>query len=77
MPGGHLKTTSKSSKSETIKPFLSSVFFALACERISIKKQEKKKKHSIEGRCVIGPENILFAGASVHLSAQTFYRLGQ
>ena len=26
---------------------------------------------------VIGPENMLFAGASVHLSAQKFYRLGQ
>ena len=26
--------------------------------------------HSIESRCVIGPKNILFAGASVHLSAQ-------
>ena len=25
---------------------------------------------------VIGPENILFAGESVHLSARTFYRLG-
>ena len=26
---------------------------------------------------VIGPENILYAGASVHLSAREFYRLGQ
>jgi len=26
---------------------------------------------------VIGLENILFAGASIHLSAQKFYRLGQ
>ena len=26
---------------------------------------------------VIGPENILFAGASVHLSARKLYRLGQ
>ena len=25
---------------------------------------------------VTGPENILFAGASVQLSAQKFYRLG-
>ena len=25
---------------------------------------------SIESRCVVGPENILFASASVHLSAQ-------
>ena len=26
--------------------------------------------HSVESRCVIGPENILFVGASVHLSAR-------
>ena len=26
---------------------------------------------------VIGPENILFAGASVQFSARKFYRLGQ
>ena len=26
---------------------------------------------------VIGPDNMLFADASVHLSAWTFYRLGQ
>ena len=26
---------------------------------------------------VIGPESIVFAGASVHHSAQKFYRLGQ
>ena len=35
------------------------------------------KTYSIEIRCVIGPEDILFAGASVHLSAWKFYRLGQ
>ena len=34
------------------------------------------KPHSIERRCAIGPENVLFAGASVHLSAQKLYRLG-
>ena len=33
--------------------------------------------HSIESRCVIGAENILFAGASVYFSARKFYRLGQ
>jgi len=27
---------------------------------------------SIESRCVIGPENILFAGVSVQLSARNF-----
>jgi len=26
---------------------------------------------------VTGPENILLAGAAMHLSAQKFYRLGQ
>ena len=33
--------------------------------------------HSIGSRCVTGPENILFVGASKHLSALKFYRLGQ
>jgi len=47
------------------------VFFALACDRILM------KTHNIENRCVVGPENRLFVGASVHLSARTFYRLGQ
>ena len=32
--------------------------------------------HSIESRHVKGPENILFAGMSTHLSAQKLYRLG-
>ena len=49
--------------------FAVSFFFALACQRIFI------KTGSIENRCVIGPETILFAGASVHLSARKFYRL--
>ena len=39
-------------------------FFALACKRIFI------KTHGIESRCVIGAENILFAGASMHHSAR-------
>ena len=34
------------------------------------------KAHSIESRCVMGMENILLAGMSIHLSAQKFYRLG-
>ena len=46
-------------------------FFALACERIFI------KTRTIGSRCVIGQENVLFTGASVHLSTRTFYRLGQ
>ena len=55
-------------KCETLKPVC--FFFALACERIFI------ETYSIESRCVIGPENTLFAGASVHLSARALYRLG-
>ena len=46
-------------------------FFALDCERIFV------KTRSTESRCVTGPGNGLFAGAWVHHSARTFYRLGQ
>ena len=28
--------------------------------------------HSIDSRCVTGPENILFEGASLHISARKF-----
>jgi len=39
------------------------------------------KELSLKGKAlnvdVIGPENILFAGASVQFSARKFYRLGQ
>jgi len=35
------------------------------------------KTYSTESRCVIGTGNKLFAGASVHLWARTFYRPGQ
>ena len=65
----HLKTTNNSAEFKTSSLFV--FFFALACERIFI------KMHSAESRCVVGPENILFAGVSVHLSDQKFYRLGQ
>ena len=41
-------------------------FETLPCEMVVI------KKHSIESRCVRGPENMLFAGVSVHLSAREF-----
>ena len=68
LPWCHLKTTHKSEKFETICLFV--FFFALGCERIFI------KTHSIDID-VIGPENILFAGASAHLSARKFYMLGQ
>ena len=43
-------------------------FFTQACERIFI------KMHSIESRCVKGPENILSAGTSLHLSAQKIWQ---
>ena len=33
--------------------------------------------HSIENRCLKGTGSILFAGVAVHLSARTFFRLGQ
>ena len=46
------------------------LFFALARERIFI------KTYSVYRRCVTGPANVLFAGASVHLSARKSYRLG-
>ena len=40
--------------------FFSFSFFSLACEKIFI------KSHSIESRCALGPENILFSGSCVH-----------
>ena len=47
------------------------LFIALACERIFI------ETYSIDLRVdIIGPENILSAGASLHLSARKLYRLG-
>ena len=59
---------------QNLKPIsLSVFFFALAWERIFT------KMHSIESICVIqltGLENILFVGASMHLSAQKYYMLG-
>ena len=65
----HLKTTNKTAKCETLKHFC--LFFALECETTFI------KTHTIENGCVIGPENTPYAGASEHLSARKFYRLGQ
>ena len=62
----------KTTKVQKLNPLGLFVFiFAQARESIFI------KTHSFESSCVIGPENILFAGASVHLSARKFYRLGQ
>ena len=51
--------TNKNAKFETVKPF--GLLFALACENIFT------KTLGIESSCVIGPENILFEGASVRL----------
>ena len=59
-------------KVQNLKPLSPFVFFfGLACERIVI------KMHLIESSCVIGLENILFVGASIHLSARKLYRLRQ
>ena len=50
-----------------LKPFsLSVFFFALACEKTFI-----KRYIALNGD-LIGPENILFAGASMHFSARNF-----
>ena len=65
----HKKKKLKNCEFETLECFVS--FLALACERVFI------KTHSVESRCVTGPENTLFADASVHISARKFYRLGQ
>ena len=59
-------------KLRNLKPLSLSVYFflhwlveGLSSNRIALKVD------------VIGPELILFAGASVHLSARKFYRLGE
>ena len=58
-------------KVQNLKPLtVSVVFFALSCERIFI------ETYSIETR-FYRSGNILFAGASVHLSARKMYSLGQ
>ena len=64
----HAKMTNKSVKSETVFVF----FFVHRhqCERIFI------RTHSFESRCIMGPENVLFEGVSVHLSTWKFYKLG-
>ena len=57
---------------QNLKPLSPPFFFlALAGERIFI------KTLSIESGCVIGPENVLFVGASMHPLAQKLYRLRQ
>ena len=65
----HFKTTHKSAKFETLKPLC--LLFHTGMRKDFI------KMDSSESRCVERPENILSAGASLHLSAWKFYRLGQ
>ena len=65
----HLKTTNKSAKSETLTPF--GLLFRTGTWK------NFHQMHNTERRCAIGPENILFAGVSVDLSARKFYRLRQ
>ena len=56
-------------KCKVLNPY-AFLFSALACEKTFIKTHALKID-------VIGPENILFAGASVHPAAWKFYRLLQ
>ena len=63
-----LENDPKNAKSYTLESFC--FFFALACENFI-------NPLSIESRCFVGPENILFASASVHLSARKFEWLRQ
>ena len=69
LPWCHLKTTHESAQFETFKPFC----FLFGAGRW----KDFHTTHSTESRCVIGPENTLFAGVCMHLSARKFYRLGQ
>ena len=71
LPLCNLKMTNKSAKLENIHPYCFFVFFSPGCGKIFI------KTHSIENRYDIRPENILFAGARVHISGRKFYMLQQ
>ena len=68
LPRCHLKTTNESAKSETLKPF---VYFSHRHEK---RFSSKRVALTVD---VIGPENLRFVGAPVHLSARKLYRLGQ
>jgi len=67
-----LKTTNKSAKFETLNGF---------CLLLSVShchvKGFSSKRIALKADVITGPENVLFAGVSVHLSARKFYRLGQ
>ena len=71
LPWCHLKTTNKGAKFETLKSFSLFFFFLHRLLKGFLSKRTALKVD------VIGAENILFAGASVHLSARKFYMLGQ
>ena len=66
----HLKWPIKMRNLKTLSLFV--FFFTLARELGIFIKMD-----STESRFVIGTENILFKGASVHLSARKFYKLRQ
>ena len=74
LPWCHLKTIHKSAQFETLKLF-SFLFFCLFFLHLHVKGFSSKRTALKVG--VAGPENVLFGGASVHLLARKFYRLGQ
>ena len=61
----HFKTTTKRAKFETLNCFCLLLFLHWDVKGVS-------SKHTALKVDVIGPQNILFAGASVHLSARNF-----
>ena len=69
LPWCYLKTTNKCAQFETLKLFLS-YFLHFHVKGFS-------SKHIALNRDVTGAENVLSAGASVHLSAWKLYRRGQ
>ena len=71
LPWRDLKTTNKRAKFETLKPLYIYIYLKHRHVKGFSSKQIALKVD------VTGAENILFAGASVHLSARKFYRLGQ
>ena len=68
LPSYHLKTTNKSAKIKLLSHFIL-FFFALVCETVFI------KTHDTERRCVIGLENILFAGACINFTCWGWERV--
>ena len=66
----NLKTTNKSAKFETLKPFRLLVF-ALACKRLFT------TTLGIESRCVTGPEKYCLQARPCIFQPGNLYRLGQ